>query len=76
MNMKLAKDLENNLYSLINNSGLSLDTAFYVLKSVYLDLKSSFDIYLLSNEENANVSNSTIQPVTVDTSADNTIIAD
>lgn len=74
MNMKLAKDLENNLYSLINNSGLSLDTAFYVLKSVYLDLKSSFDMYLLSSEND--VDQNTVQPVEMDAPTDEPVIID
>ena len=74
MNMKLAKDLENNLYSLINNSGLSLDTAFYVLKSVYLDLKSSFDMYLLSSENN--VDQNTEQSVEMDAPTDEPVIID
>ena len=32
---------EQDLYNLINNCGLSVDTAFYILKSVYLDFEKT-----------------------------------
>lgn len=33
---------EQQLYELINTSNLSLDTAFYIFKTVYLDLEKTF----------------------------------
>ena len=41
MNIQLAMQFENKLYELINNCGLSVDTAFYVFKSVYLDFQNT-----------------------------------
>jgi len=32
---------EKDLYDLINNCGLPIDTAFYILKSVYLDFQQT-----------------------------------
>ncbi len=39
MNIKEAIQFEQNLYNLINTCGLPVDTAFYILKSVYLDFQ-------------------------------------
>lgn len=41
MNIKETIQFENNLYNLINACGLPVDTAFYVLKSVYLDFQKT-----------------------------------
>lgn len=41
MNIKEALKFENDLYNLINNCGLPVDTAFYVLKTVYLDFQKT-----------------------------------
>lgn len=40
---------ENDLYNLINSCGLPVDTAFYVLKSVYLDFQKT--LYECANNE-------------------------
>lgn len=45
MNIQLALQFENNLYKLINECGLPIDTAFYVLKSVYLDFQNTLSNY-------------------------------
>ena len=41
MNIKETIKFENDLYNLINNCGLPVSTAFYVLKSVYLDFQKT-----------------------------------
>jgi len=41
MNIKQALAFEQALYKLINTSGLSVETAYYILKSVYLDLQKT-----------------------------------
>lgn len=41
MNIKETLKFENDLYNLINNCGLPVDTAFYVLKTVYLDFQKT-----------------------------------
>ena len=41
MNIKETLAFESNLYNLINSCGLPLDTAFFVLKSVYLDFQKT-----------------------------------
>ncbi len=41
MVIKETLQFEKNLYDLINNCGLPVDTAFYVLKSVYLDFQKT-----------------------------------
>lgn len=66
MNIKETLRFENDLYNLINSCGLPVSTAFYVLKSVYLDFQKTFyecaqnegetytqeeRIYKLTNEE-------------------------
>ena len=66
MNIKETIQFENNLYKLINGCGLPVDTAFYVLKSVYLDFQKTLyecaqnegetytqeeEVYKLNNEE-------------------------
>ena len=50
MNIKETLAFENNLYNLINTCGLPLDTAFYVLKSVYLDFQKT--LYECAGKEN------------------------
>lgn len=42
MNIKKTIKFENDLYDLINGCGLPVSTAFYVLKSVYLDFQKTF----------------------------------
>jgi hypothetical protein len=69
MNIKETIQFENNLYELINTCGLPVDTAFYVLKSVYLDFQKTLyecannegetytteeQVYKLDNEEKEN----------------------
>lgn len=41
MNIKETIKFENDLYNLINSCGLPVSTAFYVLKSVYLDFQKT-----------------------------------
>lgn len=41
MTIKESMKFEQDLYDLINNCGLSVDTAFYILKSVYLDFQKT-----------------------------------
>ncbi len=41
MSIKEAIKFEQNLYNLINSSGLPVSTAFYILKSVYLDFEKT-----------------------------------
>lgn len=41
MVIKETLKFENDLYNLINSCGLPVDTAFYVLKSVYLDFQKT-----------------------------------
>lgn len=45
MNIQEAIDFEQNLYDLINSCGLPVETAFYVLKSVYLDFQHTIIDY-------------------------------
>ena len=40
-----AIQFEKNLYALINSCGLPVDTAFFVLKSVYLDFQNTLNEY-------------------------------
>ncbi len=49
MNIKETIKFENDLYNLINNCGLPVSTAFYVLKSVYLDFQKT--LYECVNNE-------------------------
>ena len=51
MNIKETLAFENNLYNLINTCGLPLDTAFYVLKSVYLDFQKTLYEYSTKEDE-------------------------
>lgn len=55
MVIKESIHFEQNLYNLINNCGLPVDTAFYILKSVYLD----FEKTLLNCANNEGVTTST-----------------
>lgn len=55
MVIKESIQFEQNLYNLINNCGLPVDTAFYILKSVYLD----FEKTLLNCANNEGVTTST-----------------
>ena len=41
MNIKETLLFEENLYNLINTCGLPVSTAFYILKSVYLDFEKT-----------------------------------
>ncbi len=69
MNIKETLKFENDLYNLINGCGLPVSTAFYVLKSVYLDFQKTLyecaqnegetytteeQVYKLDNEEKEN----------------------
>ena len=45
MNIQEALDFEQNLYNLINSCGLPIETAFYILKSVYLDFQRTITTY-------------------------------
>lgn len=50
MVIKQSIKFEKDLYNLINNCGLPVDTAFYILKSVYLDFQNTL-IDCAKNEE-------------------------
>lgn len=50
MVIKETIQFEKNLYDLINNCGLPVDTAFYVLKSVYLDFEKTL-LECVKNED-------------------------
>ena len=50
MNIKETLLFEENLYNLINTCGLPVSTAFYVLKSVYLDFQKT--LYECAKKEN------------------------
>lgn len=41
MGIKESLQFEQKLYNLINSCGLPVDTAFYVLKTVYLDFEKT-----------------------------------
>lgn len=41
MGIKESLQFERQLYNLINSCGLSVDTAFYILKTVYLDFEKT-----------------------------------
>jgi len=45
MTIKETLKFEQNLYNLINTCGLPVDTAFFVLKSVYLDFQKTLYEY-------------------------------
>ena len=48
---KMAKKFEIELYELINNCGLPISTAYYIVKSTYLDLEKNFENYLKENSK-------------------------
>ena len=52
MKFKKSIQFEQNLYNLINTCGLSVDTAFYILKSVYLDFQKTL-YECAKNEQNS-----------------------
>ena len=49
--IKKALAFEQSLYQLINNSGLSVDVAYFVLKSVYMDFQKTVYNIASSPEE-------------------------
>ncbi len=51
MIIKESIKFERNLYDLINNCGLPVDTAFYILKSVYLDFQNTLNNCAKSENE-------------------------
>ncbi len=50
-NIKSAIQFEQDLYNLINHSGLQLETAFYILKSVYIDFQNTLNDCLKTEGE-------------------------
>ncbi len=50
MTIKESIKFEKDLYDLINGCGLPVDTAFYILKSVYLDFEKTL-LNCADNEE-------------------------
>lgn len=48
--IKQSKNFEIQLNNLINNCGLNIDTAYYILKSVLLDVENTYNVFLLSQE--------------------------
>ena len=52
MTIKESLQFEKNLYNLINTCGLPVDTAFYILKSVYLDFEKT--VYDCAQQEPEN----------------------
>ena len=88
MVIKDAFRFEQNLYNLINSCGLPVDTAYYILKSVYLDFQKTVyeyaekdgdnytveeKIYTLDDEEKEN---NYEQSINADASADSGSIND
>lgn len=55
MVIKDALQFEKNLYNLINSCGLPLDTAYYILKSVYLDFQQTVYEYAKKDKDNYTV---------------------
>ena len=51
MSVQQAIDFEKTLYKLINTSGLPMETAYYILKSVYTDFQKT--IYEVAVSEKA-----------------------
>lgn len=60
MVIKDALQFEKNLYNLINSCGLPLDTAYYILKSVYLDFQQTVYEYAEKDKDNYVVEEQTI----------------
>ena len=48
-----AIQFEQKLYDLINTCGLPVDTAFFILKSVYLDFQNTLFEYARTEEDEA-----------------------
>lgn len=68
MDIRKTLEFEENLYKLINSCGLPVDTAFYVLKSVYLDFKHTLEEY--AKKENGNGITTEEQTIYIDNSSD------
>lgn len=51
MVIKESLKFESDLYNLINSCGLPVDTAFYILKSVYLDFKNTVYEYAQKGDD-------------------------
>ena len=50
--IKEALQFEDNLYKLINSSGVNAETAYFILKSVLFDLEKSLSKYMeIENQE-------------------------
>ncbi len=50
--IKEALQFEDDLYELINNSGVNAETAYFILKSVLFDLEKSLSKYMeIENQE-------------------------
>lgn len=50
MTIKEALKFETDLYNLINTCGLPVDTAYYILKSVYLNFQKTLYEYAEKNQ--------------------------
>lgn len=68
MDIRKTLEFEENLYKFINSCGLPVDTAFYVLKSVYLDFKHTLEEY--AKKENSNGITTEEQTIYIDNSSD------
>lgn len=49
--IKQSKNFEIQLNNLINNCGLNIDTAYYILKSVLLDVENTYNVFLFNQKE-------------------------
>ena len=61
MNIQGAINFEKNLYDLINSCGLPVETAFYILKSVYLDFQHTVIDYANKDDTNTHTETQTIE---------------
>lgn len=53
-NIQLSKQFYNQLINLINNSQLSIDTAYYIMKSVTAELQLTYEQACCQNEVKEN----------------------
>lgn len=49
--IKQSKIFQMQLNNLINSCGLSIDTVYYILKSVLLDVENTYNVFLFNQEE-------------------------
>lgn len=78
MTIQESLKFEQNLYNLINTCGLPVDTAYYILKSVYYDFQKTIYEYAekkqggyVTEEQILKVDGST-KPVNLEVNIDNT----